>query len=163
MSALLGHHKSDSPQRSDAAGCGHVLLASEGRRFTNDAIDRVVELAAPGATVRVFSVARVHGVAFGMPNPGLLPTKAEWNEQRELVAWAVHRLRRRGLEADGHVLGTRNPAKKIVREARDKGSEAIVMVADEDRSRLIRGMMWSQEPQRVRSRAGIPVYLVSAR
>ena len=74
-----------------------ILLASEGRPFSDEAIARWLAIAAPGANVRVFSVARIHGVAFGMPNPGLLPTKAEWAEQRELAAKAIKRLKRRRL------------------------------------------------------------------
>jgi nucleotide-binding universal stress UspA family protein len=138
-----------------------ILLASEGRPIPDAAIQRVIELAAPaGASVRVFSIARVHGVAFGMPNPGLLPSKAEWKQQHEIVAKAVKRLRRKGLEADGQVLGTRKSTKRICDEAAKEGCEAIVMAADPDRNRLVGDMLWSQEPQRVRRRARVPVFLV---
>ncbi len=138
-----------------------ILLASEGRAISDAAIARVVELAAPsGASVHVFSIARVHGVAFGMPNPGLLPSKAEWKAQHQLVADAVKRLRLKGIEADGHVLGTRKSTKRICEEAAKEGCEAIVMAADPDRNRIIGDMMWSQEPQRVRRRARMPVFLV---
>ena len=93
-----------------------ILLASEGRPISDAAIARAVELARPsGASVRVFSIARVHGVAFGMQSPGLLPTKREWAEQREIVGKAVKRLERKGIEADGHVLGTRKSTKRILR------------------------------------------------
>jgi hypothetical protein len=34
------------------------------------------------------------------------------------------------------------------------------MAADPDRARLIGDMIWSQEPQRVRRRAKLPVFLV---
>jgi nucleotide-binding universal stress UspA family protein len=138
-----------------------ILLASEGRPIPEAAIQRVVELASPdGASVRVLSIARVHGVALGLPNPGLLPTRAEWKEQREIVANAVKRLKRKGFEADGHVLGTRKSTRSICAEASKEGCDAIVMAADPDRSRLIRDMLWSQEPQRVRRRAKLPVFLV---
>jgi nucleotide-binding universal stress UspA family protein len=138
-----------------------ILLASEGRAISDAAIARVTELARkPGATVHVFSIARVHGVSFGFPNPGLLPTKAEWREQREIVASAVKRLQRKGIEADGHVVGTRKSTKRICAEAALKQCEAIVMAADPDRNRLIRDLLWSQEPQRVRRKAKVPVFLV---
>jgi nucleotide-binding universal stress UspA family protein len=138
-----------------------ILLASEGRPIPDAAIARVVQLARPaGASVHVFSIARVHGVAFGMPNPGLLPTKAEWKDQRENIASAVKRLRRKGIEADGQVLGTRKTTKRICDEAAKEGCDAIVMAADPDRNRLIGDMIWSQEPQRVRRRAKLPVFLV---
>jgi nucleotide-binding universal stress UspA family protein len=141
-----------------------ILLASEGRPIPDAAIARVVELARPaGASVHVFSIARVHGVAFGMPNPGLLPTKAEWKDQRENIAGAVKRLRRKGIEADGQVLGTRKTTKRICDEAAKEGCDAIVMAADPDRNRLVGDMIWSQEPQRVRRRAKLPVFLVQER
>jgi nucleotide-binding universal stress UspA family protein len=139
-----------------------ILLASEGREIPRQAIDRVIELAAPsGAKVRVFTIARVHGVAFGMPSPGLLPTKREWAQQRDIVDKAIKRLKRKGIEADGHVLGTRNGAKKIVEEARKENCQAIVMAADADRNRIVGNALWTQEPQRVRRRAKVPVFLVS--
>jgi nucleotide-binding universal stress UspA family protein len=138
-----------------------ILLASEGRPIPNTAIDRVIELARPGgASVHVFSIARVHGVAFGLPNPGLLPTRAEWKEQRDIVAKAVARLKRKGIDAGGHVLGTRKSTKRILDEARKEGCDAIVMAADPDRNRIVADMMWTQEPQRVRRRAKVPVFLV---
>jgi hypothetical protein len=34
------------------------------------------------------------------------------------------------------------------------------MAADPDRNRIIGDMLWSQEPQRVRRRAKLPVFLV---
>lgn len=138
-----------------------ILLASEGRPIPEAAVDRAIELAKPsGASVFVFSVARVHGVSFGMPNPGLLPTKREWSEQREIVAKAVKRLRRAGLEAGGHVLGTRNAAKRIRQEAQKEGCDAIVMGADRDRNLIVGNLLWTQEPQRVRRHAKVPVFLV---
>jgi nucleotide-binding universal stress UspA family protein len=138
-----------------------ILLASEGRPISEAAIDRAAELAASsGASVHVFSVARVHGVSFGMQVPGLLPTKREWEEQRQIVAKAVKRLKRKGIEAKGHVLGTRKATKRIVEEAVKEGCDAIVMAADPDRSRIVGDMMWSQEPQRVRRKARVPVFLV---
>ena len=138
-----------------------ILLASEGRPISDAAIDRVIELARPGdASVRVFSIARVHGTQFGMPNPGLLPTRKEWKEQREIVARAVKRLERKGIEADGNVIGTRKSTKRILQEAVLAGCDAIVMTADPDRNRLVGDFLWTQEPQRVRRKAKIPVFLV---
>lgn len=147
-----------------ARGFERILLASEGRPISDAAVERVIELAADsGASAHVFSIARVHGVAFGMQTPGLLPTKKEWTEQREIVNRAIKRLKRRGIQAEGHVLGTRKATKKILEEARKEACEAIVMSADRDRNRLVGDMLWSQEPQRVRrraKRAKLPVFLV---
>jgi nucleotide-binding universal stress UspA family protein len=149
-------------ERSQDEEYDRILLASEGRAIAPATVDRVIELASrSGASVHVLSIARVHGVSFGMPNPGLLPTKAEWKEQHEIVATAVKRLRRKGIEADGQVLGTRKTTKRIIGEAKQEGCDAIVMAADPDRNRIIGDMIWSQEPQRVRRKARVPVILVA--
>jgi nucleotide-binding universal stress UspA family protein len=99
-------------------------------------------------------------VSFGMSNPGLLPTKKEWQEQRDSVGRAVSRLKRTGIDADGHVVGTRKTTKRILQEAKVAGCDAIVMAADPDRNRFTGDFLWTQEPQRVRRKAKIPVFLV---
>jgi nucleotide-binding universal stress UspA family protein len=139
------------------AGVRRVLLASEGRAIPKRAVDYAARFGAP---VHVFSIARVWGTSLGLPNPGLLPTRKEWDEQRRLVTTAVKALRKRGVEADGRVLGTRKATRRIVGEAERLGCDAIVMAADPPRGRLVADLMWSQEPYRVRRRAKIPVYLV---
>lgn len=131
-----------------------VLLASEGREFSSAAIRLAAELADEHAgPVQVMSIARVHGTAFGFQTPGLMPTKAEWEEQRQIVDRAVKKLRRQGVEAEGQVLGTRSPAKRICARAGEIGADAIVMGADPDRGWVLGSMMWSQEPQHVERRA----------
>jgi nucleotide-binding universal stress UspA family protein len=150
---------------AEAAGGGGrlagVLLASEGRPFPAAAVERAAELARPAkATVFVFSVARVWGTSLGLPNPGLLPTRHEWDQQRKQVERAVKALERRGVQARGHVLGTRKATKHIVGEAERLGCGAIVMAADPPRHRLIADLIWSQEPYRVQRRARVPVHLV---
>jgi nucleotide-binding universal stress UspA family protein len=138
-----------------------ILLASEGRPIPPAAVARAVELAKPtGASVHVFTLARIHGTSFGMPTPGLMPSKKEWAEQRDIVAKTIRRLERKGVEARGHVLGTRNATKMILAEAKKEGCDAIVMAADADRNRFTGNMMWTQEPQRVKRKAKLPVYLV---
>jgi hypothetical protein len=139
-----------------------VILASEGRPFTPASIDRAAELAKDaGGTVLVVSIARVHGAAFGLQTPGLMPTKAEWDEQRTNVDRAITRLRRRGVRAEGQVLGTRKVAPRVCALAAEVGAADIVMAADPARSRLITGMLWSQEPQAVARRAKVEVHLVT--
>ena len=146
--------------REDTEHFERILLASEGRDISDAAVARVLELLDRDASVYVLSIARVHGVAFGLPNPGLLPTKREWDEQRDMVRKVVKRLMRKGIEADGRVIGTRNATKKILDEAKISCCGAIVMTADPDRNRVIGDFSWSQEPQRVRRKAKIPVFLV---
>jgi nucleotide-binding universal stress UspA family protein len=138
-----------------------ILLASEGRAISEDAIDVAARLAKQSSCpVRVFSVARIWGSGLGLPMPGLLPSKGEWDQQRDLVIQAVRALRKQGLEADGHVLATRKATKRIVSEAERLGCDVIVMAADAPRPWLLADWMWSQEPYRVRRRAKIPVLLV---
>jgi nucleotide-binding universal stress UspA family protein len=146
-------------------GYARILLASEGREIPDAAIAQVVALAdrsgPTNASVHVFSIARIHGVSFGFPSPGLMPTKREWAEQRKIVDSAIKRLKRVGLDAEGHVLATRKPTARICDEAVKEECQAIVMAADLDRNRLVGDMLWTQEPQRVRRRAKVPVFLVS--
>jgi nucleotide-binding universal stress UspA family protein len=139
-----------------------VLLASEDRDISPEAISLAGRIAERSrASVHVLVIARIWGTSFGFPNPGLMPNKREWQEQRKKAELAVRALKGWGLEADGHVIGTRNAAKKIIEEARIHGCGAIVMTADEPRGKLLGNMIWSQEPYRVRRRADIPVYLVT--
>jgi nucleotide-binding universal stress UspA family protein len=145
----------------DSLAVRAVLLASESREIPTSAIDLAARIAKrSNAPVHVFTIARIWGTSFGFPNPGLQPTKREWDQQRHIVEKAIGRLERKGVEADGRVIGTRAGAKRIVREARRLGCDAIVMGADPKASPVIRNFMWSQEPYRVRRRAGMPVFLV---
>jgi nucleotide-binding universal stress UspA family protein len=140
-----------------------VLLATEERAIAPEAIEAAARLAEPeGMPVYVFAIARIHGTSLGFPHPGLLPTQAEWEAQRASVDTAVKALKRRGLRSAGRVLGSRKASKRICEEAQRLGCEAIVMGADPPRGSFVSDFMWSQEPQRVRKRAKIPVYLVDA-
>jgi nucleotide-binding universal stress UspA family protein len=159
MSAMAPESRRE--RSAHAESFERVLLASEGRAIPQAAVDLVIKLAKPsGGSARVFSIARIHGVSFGMQTPGLLPTRREWAEQREIVSKAIKRLKRAGVDADGHVLGTRKATKRIVEEAVKEGCDAIVMAADPDRNRFVADFLWTQEPQRVRRRAKVPVFLV---
>jgi nucleotide-binding universal stress UspA family protein len=147
----------------DAFDVRAVLLASEEREISPAAVQLAARMARRcRAPVHVFSIARVWGTTFGFPNPGLNPTKGEWDTQRRNVDKAVKALRRKGIDADGRVVGTRAAAKRIVREARRLECDAIVMGADPPRGRLLADFIWSQEPYRVRRRADVPVYLVQS-
>ena len=153
--------RTDEPPDPSTVDIRRILLASEGRPIQPSAVDFVVSLAHPAkASVHVISIARVWGTSLGFPNPGLLPTRQEWDEQRKSVTAAVRSLERRGVEAGGRVLATRRATRGIVREAERLGCDAIVMTADARRSRVLADLMWSQEPYRVRRRARVPVYLV---
>lgn len=150
-----------APTSSGDADVRRILLATEGRPLTNAVIAHAMNLAKQhGASVRVLAIARVHGVALGMPNPGLLPTKREWAEREQTVMRAIKRLRRKGIDADGQVVGTRKGAQRICEEADQAGCDIIVMGADAARNRLIGELYWSQEPQRVHRQARVPVHLI---
>lgn len=140
-----------------------LVVATEGRPITAGVIARAVELApADGADVLVIAIARVWGTSLGFPNPWLLPSRREWDAQREIARKAVRALQKAGLGAQAHVVGTRRPGKRIVREAAAFGAEAIVMGADPSRG-LLGDFSWSQEPYRVVRRSKrIPVHLVVA-
>ena len=155
--AVMGKGSGD---RGDP-GVGGVLLASEGRAFPPVAIDKAVQLAkASGAPVHVLAIARIWGTSFGFPNPGLFPNQREWEELRSKVQRVVWALDREGIQAEAEVIGARNATKRIIRAAQRLGCDAIVMGADESRNRMVGNFMWSQEPQRVRRRARVSVYLV---
>ncbi len=148
---------------STEAPPGGILLASEGRPIPKAAVDRAAELArASRVPVHVFAIARIYGVGFALPAPGLRPNQKEWQEQRDSVAEAIRLLEKHGMRTDGNILGTRKATKRIVGEATRLGCEAIVMGADPPRNRLIADLMWSQEPYRVQRRAKVPVHLVTA-
>ena len=150
-----------SPPAGDPQTVQRVLIASEGRRFSNDVIDLAVQmLRVQGGHARVLTVARLWGTGFGLPNPGLRPSKREMAEQEENVTWAISQLEEAGVSADGHIVTTRNPRKSILNEAKRQKCDAIIMGADPRRPWIVRGLMWSQEPYRVHSRTPIPVHLV---
>lgn len=137
-----------------------VLVGSEGREIAYAVLQLAFELARPRtAPIRVVTIARVWGTGMGFPNPGLLPTKREWDEQRLIVRRAVEAIEKAGFSASGHVIGTRKAAKRILGEATAWRADAIVMGADPKR-RWVGDFIWSQEPYRVRRRARVPVYLV---
>ena len=151
----------DAVPDPDSLDVRAVLLASEEREISRAAIQLAARMARRcRAPVHVFTIARIWGTTFGFPNPGLYPSKKEWDTQRVNVDKAVSALRRKGIDADGRVVGTRAGAKRIIREARRLECDAIVMGADPPRHRLLADFIWSQEPYRVRRRADVPVYLV---
>jgi len=137
-----------------------LVVASEGRPIAWSVLQEAFELARPAkAGVLVISIARVWGTSLGFPNPGLNPSRHEWDEQRQIVREAREAVEKAGFDARGHVIGTRRAAKRIVEEAKRFGADAIVMGADPYRG-ILGDFIWSQEPYRVERRARIPVYLV---
>ena len=152
--------KTSPPPDPGTFAVDRLVVASEGRDIAWPVLQQAFELARPaGASVRVVLIARIWGTSLGFPNPGLNPSKQEWDERRLVARRAVEALEKAGFEASAQIIGTRKAAKRIVGEARAFGADAIVMGCDSDRG-LFGDFMWSQEPYRVRRRAHVPVYLV---
>jgi hypothetical protein len=124
--ARFGRRKWDSQPTQSAA----VLIASVGVPIPAAVIDDAVR-SSVGDPVAVISIARIYGSSLGLPNPGLMPTKAEMAEQQALVGEAVKRLERSGVEAWGQVAATRRFAKTIARAAEARGVRQVVVVAPE--------------------------------
>jgi nucleotide-binding universal stress UspA family protein len=111
-------------QPTSAAG---VLLASDGQsRFSARAVAQAAILAGSRG-VAVLTIAKIYGTSFGLPHPGLLPTKGEMKERIGWVDDAIARLDRKGVTADGQVASTRRAAKAIANVARVRGVETVVM------------------------------------
>jgi nucleotide-binding universal stress UspA family protein len=107
-----------------------VLIATVGVPIPPDVIRRAVELSG-GRPVAVVSIARIYGSSFGLPNPGLLPTRTEMDEQLALVNKAINRLERAGVEAWGQVATTRRFAKTIAQAARAREVDHVLVVTSE--------------------------------
>lgn len=103
-----------------------VLLASYGGSFSKASIREALALSG-GCPVAVVIVARVYGSAFGLPNPGLLPSRKELAEQRDKVQKAVTAIERRKQEGSGQVAVSRRPAKAIGRAAMAHGVSHVVL------------------------------------
>jgi nucleotide-binding universal stress UspA family protein len=103
-----------------------VLLASSGAPFSKAAVDTARALAHT-EPIAVLTILRVYGSQFGLPSPGLLPTKGEREVQLEIVNKVIRSLERRGHEVDGQVAITRSAARTIARVANKRGARVVVM------------------------------------
>jgi nucleotide-binding universal stress UspA family protein len=119
---LLGRNRWDKQPTSQAA----VLLASSGSPFSRAAMLRARELAG-GQPVAVLSILKIYGSSFGLPNPGLMPTRREREEQLKNVKLAIHDLERRGCTVDGQVAATRSAGRTIAKVARARKVSYVVM------------------------------------
>lgn len=124
--------------------------------FSPEDLRRCAALAG-GEPVAVLSIARLHGSAFGLPNPGLMPTKKDQDAQRDIVAAAVRTLERGGRRVDGQVVISRNPAKTIARAARRRGVQHVVVAAPAQSRlrRLLEGDPVASVSRRLRSVATV--------
>jgi hypothetical protein len=127
-----------------------VLLATDGRQpISPGAIERAAALAFPGG-VAVLAIAKIYGTQFGLPHPGLMPTKAEVDERRGWISDAIAALERKGVEADGQLAATRKPIKLIARVAVARSVDHVVV--DEGMATGIRRMIEGETGKDVRRR-----------
>jgi hypothetical protein len=138
-----------------------VLLASDGRTdFSGRAVERAADLAGSDP-VGVVTVAKIYGTSFGVPHPGLLPTKQEMEEYRVRLERAIGRLERSRVEADGQIAATRRATKKLAQIAQVR--RARIVVIDETEStgwrRVVEGDVGSELRKRLRG-TGIDVEVV---
>ncbi len=147
-------------QPGPAGPARNILIASEGRPISDAVIALAVDMLDEGGKVTVLTAARLWGTSFGLPNPGLRPSKAEMDVQKENMFSALDSLEQAGIEADGHIVTTRHPSKSIQKQVAQRGCDTIIMGADAQKPWFLRATMWSQEPYRVSSRVAIPVHLV---
>lgn len=118
----FGRRRFDPQPTAQAA----VLLASSGSPFSRAAIRRAHELAA-GQPVAVLSILKVYGSSFGLPNPGLMPTRREREEQVAIVQRAIKDLERLGGTVDGQIAATRSAGRMIAKVARVRDVNWVVM------------------------------------
>jgi hypothetical protein len=107
-----------------------VLIASSGEPIPPSAVRWALALS-DGDPVAVISLARIYGSSFGLPNPGLLPTKKELMDRRTQVTRAVDLIEKKGNEGWGQVAATRRPVKTIVAAARARGVRHVIVVTPE--------------------------------
>ncbi|HEX2317729.1 MAG TPA: universal stress protein [Streptosporangiaceae bacterium] len=118
----FGRRRFDPQPTAQAA----VLLASSGSPFSRAAIRRAHELA-DGQPVAVLSILKVYGSSFGLPNPGLMPTRREREEQVAIVQRAIKDLERLGGSVDGQIAATRSAGRMIAKVARVRKVDWVVM------------------------------------
>jgi hypothetical protein len=136
-----------------------VLLATDGRRpLSPEAIERAAALASPGG-VAVLAIAKIHGTQFGLPHPGLMPTRDEVDLRRGWIAAAIGALEQKGVAADGQLAATRKPIKLIAKVALARSVEHVVVDAGPSTGvrRLIEGETGVDVRRRLRGAAEVVI------
>lgn len=141
-----------------------VMLASDGRQdYSPRAVERAAALSESGP-VAVVTIAKIYGSSFGLPHPGLLPTKEEMAERQHWVEAAIRKLQAAGASADGQVAATRRTAKKLAAVARARGARVIVIdetTVSKGLRRLIEGDVGAELRRKLR-KDGIEVEVIPA-
>ena len=154
---LFGRRRFDPQPTAPAA----VLLATTGEPFSKAAIQRAYDLAA-GEPVAVLAILKIYGSQFGLPNPGLMPTRREREEAFALVRRAIDALERRGGTADGQIAATRSAGRTIAKVAGVRKVRFVVMDDHEQSgvSRVIQGSVTGTVRRKLAS--GTELELVAA-
>jgi len=160
MPGLPSRRRWDPAPREPAG----VLLASSGAPISRAAARRARDLAA-GRPVAVISILRVYGSAFGLPNPGLMPTRRERDEQLGHVDRAIRDLERLGCTADGQVTATRSAGRAIARAARARGVSHVVIdeVPATGIRRVLEGEVTAVIRRRLRGAAEVEIVAAATR
>jgi hypothetical protein len=122
----FGRRKFDKQPTQPAA----VLIASNGEKIPGAAVRQALRLSA-GEPVAVVAIARIYGSSLGLPNPGLMPTRKEMEEQKEIASRAVSALEKCGVEAWGQVAATRKASKTIAQAAVARGVRHVLVIRPE--------------------------------
>jgi alkylated DNA nucleotide flippase Atl1 len=119
----FGRRKFDKQPTQAAA----VLIASNGFAIPGAAIRQALRLA-QGEPVAVLTVARIYGSSLGLQNPGLMPTRREMAEQKEIVDKAVAAIEKQGVTAWGQIAVSRKPVKTIAQAASARAVRHVMVV-----------------------------------
>ena len=127
----FGRRKFDKQPTQPAA----VLIAAPmGDPIPKSAVRGALDLGG-GEPVAVISVARIYGSSLGLPNPGLMPTRKEMNQQKSQVEKAIGAIERGGAVAWGQVAASRKPVKTVAEAARARGVRHVLVVRVEQTKR----------------------------
>lgn len=136
-----------------------VLLVSDGRRpISSEAVARAAAIGVESPhPVAVVAVAKIYGSSFGLPNPGLMPTKTELAERTGWVDTAIDDLAARGVRADGQVATTRRAVKLLAKIARLRGVSTVVIdgTTATGLRRIIEGDVGAELDRRLRRAGGV--------
>jgi hypothetical protein len=122
----FGRRKFDKQPTQSAA----VLVASNGFAIPGAAIRQALRLA-HGEPVAVMSIARIYGSGLGLQNPGLMPTRKEMAQQKEIVEKGIAAVEKGGVQAWGQVALSRKPVKTIVQAASVRGVGHVIVIRPE--------------------------------
>jgi nucleotide-binding universal stress UspA family protein len=138
-----------------------ILLAGGGGPFLPEVLDETVRLADErNAKVAVLQLLRVWGTGLGLAHPGLRPNRQEQQAAIDTLDRALEHLAAHDVPiAEQLIIGTRNPAKTILRHIDRTGTGLVVMGAPA--KRRMGDWNWGNEPYRVARKADVEVVLVT--